>query len=198
MGPEEAAEQQLQHRAEARAGERGVEHLVQGQPVAHGHDKLARGFHVERGIDGAAGLAALQGRDDGGAGLADVAVEHGADVGVADRLRHRLGAKGASGSRQQLLQLVDADAGERLHRVVGLCHAFEERGVLGALGFGDGGDDGDLAGEVAVERPGTHPGLRADLVHGRAVEARAGEAGHGGVDDALAGRVLDGVRHGWA
>ena len=82
---------------------------------------------------------------------------------------------------------------KRLHRVIGLLHAVEERRVLLALALGDGADDADFAGEIPVERARAHPGFGADLLHRGAVEAAAGEAGDGRVDDALPRRHgLDG------
>ena len=184
---QEAVEEDFQDGAAACGREGGVEALMDAEAVAHCHDELAGGFDVERRVNRAALLAAFQGGADVGAGLDEVAVEHAADLGVAGGFGHDLGAEGGVGAGEDLLQLVQADAGQGFDRVLGGGESFEEGGVLLPLGLGDGGDDADLAGEVAVEGAGAHAGLGADLLHGGAVESAAGEACDGGVDDALAG-----------
>jgi hypothetical protein len=50
-------------------------------------------------------------------------------------------------------------------------------------------DDRLLAGEVAVDRAGAEPGFADDVLHRRAMEALARDAGDGGVENLLAPRL---------
>ena len=61
-----------------------------------------------------------------------------------------------------------------------------------AVALGETGDQVFLRIEVDVERAGADQRLLADVLHGRAVKARARKADLGGVEDVLATSALGG------
>ena len=96
------------------------------------------------------------------------------DIGVAARLGHHLGAQ------QHLLvrllgEMVMRHAFEDGEQAVGKIDGRELLRELGAVTLGDAGDERLLGREIAVEIAGAHPRFGADVLHRRAVEARAYE-----------------------
>ena len=175
-GPQEPAQQQLQHRPEPGGGERRVQPLMDAKPVPERHDELQRGIDIERGIHEPARLPPRQRRPEVAPRLAVQPLEHASDLGIARRLGHGLGRQRRGGPGQQPLQRIEPNAGQRLHRILGFGHFFKERCMLRPLRLGDGGDDGDLARKIPIDRTGAHAGLRADFLHGGAVKPGAREA----------------------
>ena len=68
----------------------------------------------------------------------------------------------------------------------------EALGKVGPVALGEAGDQVFLRIEVDVERAGADQRLLADVLHGRAVKARARKADLGGVEDVLATSALRG------
>ena len=88
-------------------------------------------------------------------------------------------------------EIVLAQLLQRLEKVGGVGKRGQALGELGAVALADAGDQRLLAVEVDVERAGADSGLLADVLHGGAVEAGAGEALLGGIEDVLAPGALD-------
>ena len=89
-----------------------------------------------------------------------------------------------------LEEILLAQLAQRLQEVGRGGEAIEPLGELGAVALGDAGDQRFLAVEVDVERAGADARLLADVVHGGAVEAGAGKAALGRIEDVLAPRAL--------
>ena len=90
-----------------------------------------------------------------------------------------------------LHEVLLAELLQRFEKIGGVGQRRQALGELGAVALGDAGDQRFLAVEVDVERAGADAGLLADVVDGGAVEAGAGEALLGGVEDVLAPGALD-------
>ncbi len=109
--------------------------------------------------------------------LAHVGIERGRDardLGMAAGLRHHLRAQ------QHLLarvfcEVMPCQALQHGKEALGKVDAGELPRHLGAVALCDAGDQRLLRGEIAIEVAGAHAGLGADLLHRRAMEARAHE-----------------------
>ena len=149
------------------------------------HQRRHDGVEVDDGIDLAARL-----------GLAEIVPEHrlhlihiGATHRFDGAVAHGLGADLREQRRGvRLVHETDMPHGAGHHALdhVGIAeHRLEDARVLAPVGGADGLDDGFLGGKVAVQGAGAHVRLRADLLHGRALEAGTDETGLRGLQNAL-------------
>ena len=111
---------------------------------------------------------------------------HLGDLGIARRLRPDFEAE----LRLVAHAVVEVPAAEFAEGGDEVAAALAHLGKLvreaDAVALAEPGDQRVLRREVAVEVAGAHPGLRRHVLHGRAVEAGAGEAALGGVEDVFA------------
>ncbi len=121
----------------------------------------------------------------GGMGLVDVAFEHGPDFRIAQRFGDDLGAEHGRVAPVHLAQVAAGQLDQAEDGVFGAFKQLEKCGVADALGLRDGGDDGFLAAEIAVEVAGAHAGFGADVLHAGFVETGSREAGHRGGENPL-------------
>src|SRR5262245_49012302 len=75
------------------------------------------------------------------------------------------------------------------HEVGGAGQRLEPFGEFLPLAVAERRNQGLLAGEVDVKRPGADAGLAADVLHAGAMQAPAGDAAFGGIENVLAPRL---------
>ena len=91
-----------------------------------------------------------------------------------------------------LVEVVVAELRKRLHEIGRRRQVGEALGKVGAVALGETGDQVFLRIEVDVERSGADQRLLAEVLHRRAVKARARKADLGGIEDVLATSALRG------
>ena len=160
----------------------------QNMPSAMTVKALVSGRDVERGRDAALVLHALEQLLEALGDEAVDALEDLADARVARRIPGRsrctCGGLSAGSSRKYC----SPSSRSACMKVGGLGKRGEPLGELGAVALADAGDQRFLAVEIDVERAGADARLLADVVHGGAMEAGAGKAALGGIEDVLAAR----------
>ncbi len=95
--------------------------------------------------------------------------------------------------RRLIDQMMARERGQAFEEIRRLIDCAETLGSFGAVALADARDDRFLGGEIAVEVARAHAGFGADVLHRGLMEAGAGKAALGGVENlgAAVGLALD-------